>query len=133
MSLARLAPLAFLAVLGVSPAGASAQTAQSSVVRIELSEYKFSPAEITLNKGQHYVLRLTDSGKRGHDLTARDFFKTVTLDPDSVSAVKDGTVDLDPGITADIGFTPNAAGVFEIHCGHPFHAMLGMKGHVTVR
>ena len=139
MSPAKLLALAAIGALSVLPAGAIAQSAQSdktdqgSLIPIELSEFKFAPAEITLTHGQHYVLRLTNSGKRGHDLTAKDFFKTVTLDPDSTSAVKDGSVDLTPGVTADVGFTPNQTGTYEMHCSHPFHSALGMKGHITVR
>jgi uncharacterized cupredoxin-like copper-binding protein len=132
MSPFKLAPLAAVAALGLLPVSAVAQGDQPTVIPVELSEYKFAPSEIALNKGQHYVLRLTDSGKRDHDLSARAFFQTVNLDPDSASAVKDGDVDLTPGVTADVGFTPQTAGTYEMHCNHPFHAMLGMKGHIVV-
>jgi uncharacterized cupredoxin-like copper-binding protein len=133
MSPLKLTPLAAVAVLGLLPAGAIAQGDQPTVISVELSEYKFTPSEIVLQKGQHYVFRLADSGKRDHDLEAKAFFQAVTLDPDSASAVKDGDVDLTPGVTADVGFTPQTAGTYEMHCTHPFHAMLGMKGHIVVR
>jgi len=133
MSPFKLAPLAAVAALGLLPIGASAQSDQGSVIAVELSEYKFTPSEIVLDAGKHYVFRLTDSGKRNHDLEAKAFFQTVTLDPESASAVKDGDVDLTPGVTADVGFTPKTAGTFEMHCTHPFHAMLGMKGRIVVR
>ncbi len=132
MSLAKLVLVAAVAAVSLLPAAAMAQDDAGPVV-ITLSEYRFTPADITLTHGQHYVFRITDSGKRDHDLTAKEFFKTVTLDPDATGSVKEGVVDLTPGVTADIGFTPNQAGTFEMHCGHPFHAMLGMKGHIVVR
>jgi uncharacterized cupredoxin-like copper-binding protein len=121
MSPLKLVPLAAVAALGLLPLGAVAQGDQPGVIPVEL------------NKGQHYVLRLTDTGKRDHDLSAKAFFQTVTLDADSASAVKDGDVDLTPGVTADVGFTPQTAGTYEMRCTHPFHAMLGMKGHIVVR
>ena len=133
MSLAKLLAAAVIVAAGAIPVGAAAQGDQPNVIPVELSEYKFSPSEIVLNKGQHYVLRLTDSGKRAHSFTAKAFFQTVSLDPDSASAAKDGDVDLTPGVTADVGFTPQTAGTYEMHCDHPFHAMLGMKGHIIVR
>jgi plastocyanin len=57
----------------------------------------------------------------------------VTLDPDSASAVKDGDVDLTPGVAADVGLTPETVGTYEMRCTYPFHALLGMKGHIVVR
>ena len=131
--LAKLLPIAAVAFLGGMPASATAQGDKGSVIAIDLSEFKFSPSDITLNKGQHYVFRLSDTGKRAHDLSAKAFFQTVSLDADSTSAVKNGDVDLTPGVIADVGFTPNQAGTFEMHCTHPLHAMLGMKGHIIVR
>jgi uncharacterized cupredoxin-like copper-binding protein len=131
MSPFKFIPLA--AVLGLLPVGAIAQSDQPTVIPVELSEFKFAPSEIVLNKGQSYVLRLTDTGKRAHDLSAKAFFQTVSLTPDSVKAVQDGDVDLTPGVVADVAFTPNQAGTYEMHCTHPLHAMLGMKGHIVVR
>ena len=133
MSPAQLLSCAAIAGLSVLPAAAFAQAEQPTVIPVELSEFKFAPSQLTLNKGQHYVLRLTNSGKRDHDLSAKAFFQSVTLDADSASAVKDGDVDLTPGVTADVGFTPTQAGSYEMHCTHPFHAMLGMKGQIVVR
>ena len=133
MSHAKLLPLAAVAALGLLPVGAIAQGDQPTVIPVELSEFKFTPSEIALNKGQHYVLRLTNGGKHDHDLSAQAFFKTVTLDADSASAVKDGVIDLTPGVAADVGFTPQTAGAYEMHCDHPLHAMFGMKGHIVVR
>ena len=29
--------------------------------------------------------------------------------------------------------TPQKPGTYEMHCTHPFHSMLGMKGQIVVR
>jgi uncharacterized cupredoxin-like copper-binding protein len=133
MSPLKLVPMAAMAALGLLPVDAAAQGDQPTVIPVELSEFKFTPSEIVLNKGQHYVLRLTDRGKSDHSLTAKAFFQTVSLDPASADTAHDGEVDLTPGGAAEVGFTPQTAGTYEMHCSHPFHAKLGMKGHIVVR
>ena len=133
MSPLKLVPLAAVAALALLPVGAAAQSDQPTVIPVELSEFKFAPSEIVLNKGQHYVLRLTDSGKRDHDLSAKAFFQTVALAPGSAAKVKNGDVDLDEGESVDIALTPQKPGTYEMHCTEPFHAMLGMKGQIVVR
>ena len=133
MSPLRIVAAAAVAALGLLPVGAAAQGDQPNVIPVELSEFKITPSEIVLDKGRRYVLHLTDSGKRDHDLTAKAFFRTVSMDPASASSVRYGEIDLTPGDVADVGFTPLTGGIYEIHCGHLFHASLGMKGHIVVR
>jgi uncharacterized cupredoxin-like copper-binding protein len=112
---------------------AAAQPARPTVIKIELSEYKFDPAQIQLTAGQPYVLHLTDSGNKAHDLSAPAFFQSVSLAPASASKVRHGDVDLDGGESVDVAFTPQKAGTYPIKCTHPFHSMLGMKGEIVVR
>jgi uncharacterized cupredoxin-like copper-binding protein len=133
MSLIRLAPLAAIAALGLLPIGAVAQGDQPTVVSVGLSEFKLTPPEIVLNKGQHYVLRVTDNGKHGHSFSAKAFFRTVSFEPASAGALHDGEVELASGATTEVAFTPQTAGTYEMHCSHPLHAMLGMSGHIVVR
>jgi len=125
-------PLAILA-FGAALAVAGAAVAQPTVINIQLTEYKFAPMQLTLDHGQAYVLHLTNTGGKGHDLSAKAFFQTVTLAPGSAAKVKDGSVDLDEGESADVALTPLKPGTYEMHCTHPFHSMLGMKGQIVVR
>jgi uncharacterized cupredoxin-like copper-binding protein len=126
------APLAILA-FGAALAVASAAVAQPTVINIQLSEYKYAPMQLTLDHGQAYVLHVTNTGGKGHDLSAKAFFQAVTLAPGSAAKVKDGGIDLDEGESADIALTPLKPGTYEMHCTHPFHSMLGMKGQIVVR
>ena len=123
-----LAAIAFGAALVV----AGAALAQPTVINIQLSEYKFAPMQLTLEHGQAYVLHLTNSGGKAHDLSAKAFFQTVALAAGSAAKVKDGAVDLDDGESADIAFTLKKPATYEMHCTHPFHAMFGMKGQIIV-
>jgi uncharacterized cupredoxin-like copper-binding protein len=124
-------PLAAI-VLGAALAVAGAAFAQPTVINIQLSEYKFAPMQLTLEHGQAYVLHLTNTGGKAHDLSAKAFFQTVALAPGSAAKVKDGAVDLDEGESADVALTPQKPGTYEMHCTHPFHSMFGMKGQIVV-
>jgi len=125
-------PLAAL-VLGAAIAAAGAAFAQPSVINIQLSEYKYAPMQLTLEHGQAYVLHVTNTGGKAHDLSAKAFFQTVALAPGSAAKVRDGDVDLDEGESVDVALTPQKPGTYEMHCTHPFHSMLGMKGQIVVR
>ena len=126
-----IAGLTLAAALAAGGA-ASAQPAAPTVVTVQLSEYRYSPATIELTRGQSYVLRLTNSGRHAHDLAAKAFFQTVSLDPAAVSKVRDGNVEVGNGQSTDIAFVPNKAGSYEMHCTHPMHSMFGMKGQIVV-
>jgi uncharacterized cupredoxin-like copper-binding protein len=67
MSPLKLASLVAAVALGSLAASAAAQADQPIVIPVALSEFKFSPSEIVLQKGQHYVLRLTNTGRHNHD------------------------------------------------------------------
>jgi uncharacterized cupredoxin-like copper-binding protein len=116
----------------MAAAAASAQPAAPTVIAVQLSEYRYTPSTIDLNRGQSYVLRLTNTGKHDHDLKAKAFFQAVSLAGDSAAKVQDGSVEVGPGETTDVVLTPNQAGSYETHCTHPFHATLGMKGQIIV-
>ena len=107
--------------------------AQPTVINVQLSEYKFAPMQLTLDHGQAYVLHLSNTGGKDHDLSAKAFFHTVTLAPGSAAKVKNGDIDLDEGESIDIALTPQKPGTYEMHCTQPFHSMLGMKGQIVVR
>jgi plastocyanin len=125
-----------LALAGGSAAlGLAVAHAQPAATRIDvqLSEYKYVPAEIDLNRGQSYVLHLTNTGSKGHDFSAKAFFQAVSLAPGSAAKVKNGGVDLDQGESADIALVPQTAGTYDVKCTHFMHEMLGMKGKIVVR
>ena len=126
--------------IGIAAAAASLgvgriqrRLAQPAVITVKLSEYKFAPMEVDLDHGQSYVLRVVNDGGKAHDLSAKAFFQSVILAPDSASEVRDGAVELAMGESADVAFTAGAPGTYEMRCTHPLHAMLGMKGKIVVR
>jgi uncharacterized cupredoxin-like copper-binding protein len=124
----------FLAIsaLALTLGLAGAASAQPTVINVQLTEYKFIPAQINLTAGQAYVLHLVNTGGKTHDFQAKAFFATVALAAASASQVHDGDVDLATGETADIALTPQKPGVYPLKCTEPFHEMLGMKGQIVV-
>lgn len=54
------------------------------------------------------------------------------LTPESAAKVHDGTVELAKDESADIAFSADKPGTYEMHCTHPLHAMLGMKGQIVI-
>ena len=113
--------------------GARAQPDQATVITVRLSEYRFTPAEIDLNHGQRYVLRVVNTGGKAHDLSAKAFFQTVTLSPESAARVHDGQIEAAMGESADVTLVADRPGTYEMHCTHPLHGLLGMRGRIVVR
>jgi plastocyanin len=112
---------------------AAAQGAAPTVIPVQLSSYRFTPAEIELTHGQPYVLRLHNVSGKGHDLRAKAFFQNVRLASGSESKVENGRVPVEEDQSVDIALTPLTPGAYEMHCSRPFHSMQGMKGEIVVR
>ena len=128
---AAAAVLAFGPMLVVAD-GAFAQARPPTVIELRLSEFRFAPADIDLTHGQTYLLRLTNDGKRDHDLSAKAFFQTAALGPGGAAKVDNGDIDVPEGQTVEVELTPASPGTYEMHCTRPMHSMLGMKGRIVV-
>jgi uncharacterized cupredoxin-like copper-binding protein len=121
-----------LASMLVPVGGASAEAVKPTVINVQLSEFSFAPAHIDLNHGQAYVLRVTNAGKHAHDLSAKAFFQTVALSSAASAMTDDGDIGVAEGQTVDVELTPTTPGTYEMHCTHPMHSMLGMRGQFVV-
>jgi plastocyanin len=134
MAALKIGIAAALAAFGVAAASgpAFAQDAPTPIT-VQLTDYRYTPAEIDLTHGQSYVLHLVNPHGGAHDLSAKAFFQTVTLAPASAAVVHDGDIEVKGGQSADVAFTAGAAGTYEMHCTHPMHSMFGMKGKIVVQ
>ena len=110
-------------------AGAQAQTAEQR--NISLTDYAFTPAEISLKAGTAYHLHFTNAGSKEHDFTAPEFFAAAQIAPDDQAKVKKGKITLDKGQEIDVTVTP-AAGIYKVTCTHFMHSMMGMHGTIAV-
>lgn len=126
---------AFLLAVPLVTLGAQPATPQSAtIVDVQLSNYKFTPRTIILDRGRPYVLRLTNVSGGGHDFTAPTFFAAARIAPEDRRMVAGGEVEVHPGMTHAVRLSaPAAPGRYKVKCTHRFHKMLGMSGTILVR
>jgi plastocyanin len=110
-------------------ASASAQTA---VVPVELSNFKFTPNIIQLRAGEPVTLHLQNASGGGHNFSAPEFFAAARLDARSAALVRNGTVEIPGSDAVNITLVP-AAGSYRVKCSHTLHSAFGMKGTIAVR
>jgi Plastocyanin len=103
----------------ITPSQTPSSMAQVQKITISGSEFAFTPAAITLKKGQPAEITFKNTGAFPHNLTIADLnLKTKTIQP--------GEQDI-------IQFTPDKTGQFSFMCTVPGHADKGMKGTLTVQ
>ena len=117
-----------------------AQPDPALVVRIELTEYAFSPAQVTLKAGRAVSLKVVNTGRATHMfastyLSSQDLeIEGADMEVDAPNGVK--YVKLQPGKSAEIRFTPAKKGTFDFSCevktGGRTHRDRGMKGQLVV-
>ena len=116
------------AALGLA-ATASAQPVAAPAYTIDLYSYGYRPDPIVLQAGRPVTLTFVNRAGKGHDFTARRFFASSRILSGNVVG---GEVGLGPGQSRSVTLIPTP-GRYGVHCGHPFHSMLGMKGDIVVR
>ena len=129
------------AVIGFCVAGSGpAHGEPSPVIRIELNEYAFSPARVSIPGGKPVILRVINRGRMTH-MFASPYLASLDLEVEGADMEVDAPngvkyVKLRPGTRAEIKFTPNARGTFEFECdvkhAGRLHRDLGMKGELVV-
>jgi len=122
-----------LAIPLVALSAQDAAPQRPSVVNVQLSNFKFTPKSIVLDRGQNYVLRLYNAAGGGHDFTAREFFAAASVAPSDRRWLTQGEIEVPPGQLREIRLTAPAAGRYKVKCTHRFHKMLGMSGTIIVR
>jgi len=117
-----------------------AQSDAASVVRIEMSEYAFTPAQVTLKAGKPVTLTVVNVGRATHMFTST-YLASQDLEVESADIEVDAPkgvkyVKVQPGKSAEIKFTPMQNGTFEFSCdvksGGRSHRDRGMKGQLVV-
>ena len=123
--LAAATALSFVS-LGASPAAAPVA---APVQVINLASYAYAPAPIRLRAGSAVTLQFVNRAGKSHDFTARRFFGSARI---LAGRVVDGEVDLRGGQSTSVTLIP-AAGRYPVHCGKPFHKMMGMRTTIVVQ
>lgn len=120
--------LSLLPLLIAVPAAAPTQPA-ARAVEVRLSSFDFTPAEIRLRAGQPIELRLTNSGRGGHNFSAPSFFAAAQIP--AGQNIRGGTIEVPSRQTVSVRLTP-ARGNYRLRCTHTLHTTFGMRGRIVV-
>ena len=112
-------------------AGSHAVAQSSAELRVELSNFDFTPHEIHLRAGQPVALVLNNVASGGHDFSAPEFFAAARVEPGDAALIDDGEVEVPGKSTRTVHLVP-AAGTYKLTCTHTMHTVFGMKGQIVV-
>jgi len=119
---AALVALVTLALLSGCGGGGSTTTQPSGSTKVSMTEFKFTPSDISVSAGKVVFFVVNDGNGTSHDLVIRDGTGKTIAKSELVSS-GDSTV-----LTVD----NIAAGTYTIFCDQPGHEASGMKGTLTV-
>jgi cytochrome c oxidase subunit II len=94
--------LAGLCMLALPAIGAPRAASAPRTVEITAKKFAFSPAQVTIKKGETVTLKITSL-----DRTHGFFQRALNLD-----------TDIEPGKTTEITLTPGQAGEYPVICDH---------------
>lgn len=106
-------------------------------VPIEMGEYFFKPAAVSLEAGKPYVLEVANKGKKKHEFVAKGFFRSsaVRKFENDLSEVKIPVVtefEVFAGKGAEVFIIPVMPGTYEFFCEITGHREKGQEGTITV-
>ncbi|GAA0728263.1 cupredoxin domain-containing protein [Sphingomonas japonica] len=113
-------------------AAGTARAQDGERIEIEMSNFKYSPATITLAHDKPYVLHFVNHSGGGHDFVAENFFTAANVAPADRVYVKTGGIRLNGGEGLDIHIVAPAPGRYKAHCSHFMHSTFGMTGTIVV-
>lgn len=111
---------------------AAPAAAQPITAAVDLTNFKFTPAQIELKANLPTILVLRNDSSGGHSFTAPAFFAAAHVDPASARLIQKGKVEVPAHATVQVALTP-VAGQYPLKCSHPLHSSFGMKGTIIVR
>jgi uncharacterized cupredoxin-like copper-binding protein len=124
----------FVLLIGLIGPAASAQApAGEQTVTVQLSDFKFTPSQLSLQAGRPYRLQLQNTASHGHSFSSPDFFAAANVASQDQAKIQHGTIDVPGGQNVDIEVTPQRAGQYRFHCTHFMHSAFGMTGAITVQ
>jgi uncharacterized cupredoxin-like copper-binding protein len=128
MKTLRIAAAAILSAAAFAVPASVAAAPQKPVVAITLASHFYQPNPIYLPGGVPVRLIFTNRAGKTHDFTAPQFFGSARI---LAGRAPGGKVQVQKGSTTVIELVP-ARGTYKVHCGQPFHTMLGMTGRIIV-
>jgi uncharacterized cupredoxin-like copper-binding protein len=114
--------------------GGQQNSASTAEISVDMKEFTFEPANVTVPAGGQVTLNLSNSGALEHDWVIMVMGKQATtpFDDDDEPNVY-WQHKLDPGTSETVTFTaPNEPGEYQLVCGTPAHLEAGMQGTLIV-
>jgi plastocyanin len=109
-------------------APASAAQTPAATVEVQLSSFAFTPRTIRLRAGAPVSLRLTNTGRGGHNFSAPEFFAAAQP---TGATLRDGAIEVPSRQTVEVRLVPRR-GTYRLRCTHTLHTSFGMRGEIVV-
>ena len=118
-------------------ATASGCAAPPRSVEVEAREFSYAPAEVRLERGKTYALRLRNEGTLMHDWSIdRMPTRDVRVEQSAAHYMHGAGPAMHMaaarGATSTLTFTPTEAGTYDVYCAEPGHREAGMTARVVV-
>jgi len=108
-----------------------AQTLSRKVIEVAMLEYKYEPHQIRFNEGDIVVMKLTNTGRLDHNISARYWLNIpLTLRGDARQGISEDRkwVALEPRKSGELEFVVQGRGSFPFLCTIFDHAARGKTG-----
>lgn len=131
---AALIVLALALSLTLAACGGGQPSGASTNPKVEMSDFVFSPTELTVPAGAEITLELSNKGTVEHELVImkQGTEATAPFDEDDEGNIY-WEAELEAGESEAFTFTaPSEPGEYQIVCGIPGHLEAGMVGTLTV-
>ncbi len=122
--------LAAVACGGGSETPTSAPTVGGDVLTVDLSDFRFAPATITISAGSPIELRLRNSGSVVHNWTVLS--SEITRETDFDDSLVLATGEVVAGAQDLFTFEPPPPGSYQVICTVATHFTQGMAGELIV-
>ena len=106
-------------------------------VRVDMSDFTFTPESLTLKAGQPYKLEIVNTGTVKHYFTAGEFYQTAAFrkvqdNSGEIKAPYFKAVEIFPGEQADLYLIPTKVDTYRSVCTITGHEDAGMHGTIVV-
>ena len=123
-----------MVVLAVTASGCAAPP---RAIEVEAREFSYAPAEVRLERGKAYALRLRNEGALLHDWSIdRMPMRDVRVEQSAAHYMHGSGPAMHMaaarGATSTLTFTPTEAGTYDVYCAEPGHREAGMTARVVV-
>ena len=123
-----------LTILSLALAACGGASGPSTSIKVEFTDFAFTPNTWTIPAGQEITLTATNSGAVIHEFVLMKFGLTIGDDfGDEDEENIYWEIEAEPGQTVTVTFTaPTEPGEYQIVCGTEGHFVAGMVGTLTV-